>query len=556
MKNIGMKVLCGMLLCGVFSGVNNVNATSYNYDTTSEFSARNTTSSGWNGNMYIRMGFKMCSKSDVLATWNSYYMYTWDNSNTGGNLANWPGVVMPEIEGDVRCYTRTIDDGKHYNKIIFDNGKDGNDKRQTIDLDVIDDSGRLVNSLAYLFNESDRVDGGNYKGRWAVNDTNALIDMVAVAKGLDANKYTTATYAAVLDALGSDVPVEEVTVDNQYQYNLGADYVSKLTLSNDVLGKLTIGNEGEIYTSEYLNAYNKLGNALNNLVEKKIIMVDGNIVNGSVSAGYKTGSDNDINITVSPNLGYETESITVKEIVSFDQSGDPVFGGETDIDVEPGVDNYEFSFSESSLEGYYITVTFKAKTYNIIFIVGENGEIKTMSDEDVESPVQVYYGDDYSLKIIANEGYEIDTILVNGEEYSMVGGVLTIENIVVDTEVKIAFKLQSYTIVVDGRAYSFDFGTTYEQMLEELDLEKEGYRFLYLVDKDGNRVSDGYVVQGDAEFTTVYEKDEDIVVPDTGSSQGSGEGAKYSLIGCASVGAVMGAVLMIAKQRRDDRKNK
>ncbi|MBR0467835.1 starch-binding protein [Candidatus Saccharibacteria bacterium] len=556
MKNIGTKVLCGMLLCGVFLGVNNVNAASYNYDTTSEFSARNTTSSGWNGNMYIRMGFKMCSKSDVLATWNSYYMYTWDNSNTGGNLANWPGVVMPEVEGDVRCYTRTIDDGKHYNKIIFDNGKDGNDKRQTIDLDVIDDSGRLVNSLAYLFNESDRVDGGNYKGRWAVNDTSALIDMVAVAKGLDANKYTTATYATVLDALGSDVPVEEVTVDNQYQYNLGADYVSKLTLSNDVLGKLNIGNEGEIYTSEYLNAYNKLGNALNNLVEKKIIMVDGNIANGSVSAGYKTGSDNDINITVSPNLGYETESITVKEIVSFDQSGDPVFGGETDIDVEPGVDNYEFSFGESSLEGYYITVTFKAKTYNIIFIVGENGEIKTMSDEDVESPVQVYYGDDYSLKIIANEGYEIDTILVNGEEYSMVGGVLTIKNIVVDTEVKIAFKLQSYTIVVDGRAYSFDFGTTYEQMLEELDLEKEGYRFLYLVDKDGNRVPDGYVVQGDAEFATVYEKNEDIVVPDTGSNQGSGEGAKYSLIGCASVGAVMGAVLMIAKQRRDDRKNK
>ena len=575
MKNIGKKVLCGTLLCGVFLGVNNVNATSYNYDTTSEFSARNTTSSGWNGNMYIRMGFKMCSKSDVLATWNSYYMYTWDNSNTSGKLANWPGVVMSEVEGDVRCYTRTIDDGKHYNKIIFDNGKDGNDKRQTINLDVIDDSGRLVNSLAYLFNESDRVDGGNYKGRWAVNDTSALIDMVAVAKGLDANKYTTATYATVLDALGSDVPVEEVTVDNQYQYNLGADYVSKLTLSNDVLGKLTIENEGEIYTSEYLNKYNALGNALNNLVEKKAILVDDDINNGSVSAGYQTGSDNSIDIVASPNQGYEVESITVKEIVSFDQFGNPVFGDETAIDVTPDVNNYEFSFGESNLEGYYITATFKVKIYNIVFTVGENGEIKTISDEDIESPVQVYYGDDYSLRIVANEGYEINTILVNGEEHSMVDGVLTIENITGNTGVEISFKLRSYRIVIDGKEYSFNFGTTYEQILDSIDLKKDGYKFLYLVDEDNNRIDDDYVVQGDAVFTAVYEKEDSdqdeekedsiqdeenengaLVVPDTGENQKLSQGSEYGLIGCASIGAVMGAVLMVAKQKRDARKNK
>ena len=124
------------------------------------------------------------------------------------------------------------------------------------------------------------------------------------------------------------------------------------------------------------------------------------------------------------------------------------------------------------------------------------------------------------------------------------------------------FKAKSYIITVDGEEYTFDFGTTYEQMLEGINLEKEGHKFLYLVDEDGEKVPDDYVVRGDAEFTAVYEEEgaatdeEDIAVPDTGSEQGFGEGAKYSLIGCASVGAAMGAVLMVAKQRRGDRKNK
>lgn len=570
MKNIETKLLCGALLCGAFLGVNNVSAASYNYDTTSEFSARNTSSSGWNGNMYIRMGFKMCTKSDVLEAWDSYRMYTWDNSNSGGNLADWPGVVMPEVEGNVRCYTRTIDDGKHYNKIIFDNGKEGDDKRQTIDLDVIDDSGKIVNSLAYVFNESDRITEGEqygkYKGRWAVNDTTALKGIVEVAEGLNKNNYTIASYNAVKEALGTSVEVEEVTVENQGQYELGADYISQLTLANDILGKLNIENEGETYTSEYLNKYNALGNALNNLVERKTILVDDDVANGSISAAYQSDSDDHIAIEASPNLGYEVESITVKEIVTFDQ-GSPVFGNETALDVDPDTNDYEFSFGESGIVGYYITATFKMKTYNITFVVGENGEIKTIGDEDIESPVQVYYGEDYSLKIIAKEGYEIDTILVNGEEYSMEDGVLTIENIVIDTEVRISFKLQSYVIMVDGKKYSFSFGTTYKQMIEGIDLDKEGYKFLYLVDEEGNKVEDNYVVRGDAVFEAIYKKEDsaqdskddsedDLAVPNTGENQKSSQGVEYGLISCASAGAVMGAVLMIAKQKRDERKNK
>lgn len=484
MKNTGIKVLCGALLCGAFFGVNNVSA-AYNYNTTSEFSARDTSSSGWNGNTYIRMNFKMCVKSNVLEAQNSYNMYTWDNSNTGGNLASWPGVPMPDVEDDAHCYTRTIDDGKHYNLIIFNGGG-----KQTIDLDVINDSGKLVNSLAYLFDESDVITEGNqygkYKGRWAVNDTSALVDMVAVAKGLneEKDKYTIDSYAAVVVALGDDVAVEEVTVENQDQYELGADYVSKLDLSNDVLGKLIIGNEGDTYTSEYLDRYNELGEALNNLVERKSIVVDDNIDNGIVEAAYKENSDSEIDIQVSPDTGYEVRSITVKEIVSYDQSGNPVFGEVTDIDVNPDQNDYEYSFDQSaSIKGLYISAVFGIK---------------------------------------------------------------------------------SCVITVDDKEYAFDYGTTYAQMLEELDLEKDGRKFLYLVDEDGNEVGDDYVVTGDARFTVVYEKDDsgsggegednDLAVPDTGSGQKSDQGVNYGLIGCAFAGGMLGAVLMIMKQKREDQK--
>lgn len=549
MKNIGMKVLCGALLCGAFLSVNNVSAASYNYDITSKFQVTN--------NTYIRAGDKVCVKTDSLP--GTKYLYAWDTSNGNHSLAGWPGVILSDDEG-VYCYTHR-DDGYHYNMVIFDNNN-----KKTIDLSVVNDSGNLVKSLAYLFDESDKITEGNqygrYVGRWAVKDTDALVAMVNEADGLDKDVYTITSYAAVEAALGDNVEVGDVNVDNQDQWDLGAYYISQLNLSNDVLKKLIITNDGNGYESEYLDAYNALGAAMNNLVERKVILVDENTTNGSVSAGYQSGSDNDIDIEVSPELGYEVESITVKEITSFDQSGDPVFGGETALDVDPDVNNYEFSFGESGIAGYYVTATFKMKTYNITFVVGENGEIKTIGDEDIESPVQVYYGEDYSLKIIAKEGYKIDTILVNGEEYSMEDGVLTIENIMVDTEVRISFKLQSYVITVDGKEYSFNYGTTYEQMLEGIDLEKEGYKFLYLVDENGEKVTDDYVIQGDAEFTAVYEEEgaatdeEDIAVPDTGSEQGFGEGIKYSLIGCASVGAVMGAALMVAKQRRDGCKNK
>ena len=442
MKKIGMKVLCGALLCGAFLSANNVSA-AYNYDTTSEFSAQDT---------YIRVGTELCVKSTVLQ--GSRYMYAWDTSNSDHPLRGWPGVDLVEAGDGLYCYEHDADDGYQYDMVIFNN----NGGSQTVDLSVINDSAGLVKSLVYMFDESDYYGDdiyGNrtYKGRWAVNDTNALVDMVAVAKGLDANRYTIASYEAVADALGSDVAVADVTVENQGQYDLGADYISKLNLSNDVLGKLLIARNGVDYSSAYLDAYNTLGAALNNLVERKMIVVDDGIVNGNVVAEYKPNSDSEINIELTPDFGYEIGSIIVKQIASYDdETKEMTFGETTEIEVVPGEDTYLYAFGDADVKGAYISATFKAK---------------------------------------------------------------------------------SYIITVDGEEYTFDFGTTYEQMLEGIDLKKEGYKFLYLVDEDGEKVPDDYVVRGDAEFTAVYEEEgaaadeEDIAVPDTGSEQGFGEWGRY-----------------------------
>ena len=91
-------------------------------------------------------------------------------------------------------------------------------------------------------------------------------------------------------------------------------------------------------------------------------------------------------------------------------------------------------------------------------------------------------------------------------------------NIKEDTDVEISFKLQLFTIKVDGQEYKFSYNTTYEQIIEYLNLS-DNEDFLYLKDKDGNKLTDSYKVEKDDELTVVYKdkkdesKSEDKVLP-------------------------------------------
>lgn len=207
MKRMRAVFACGVAFFGALFGAGGVSA--YNYNIPSEFEAGGPT----------RTGFKMCVKSDVLGTQN--YMYIWNSGNNNDALAAWPGVRMEDDGSGVYCHTITEQENRYYNFVIFNNDSG----KQTIDLSVVNDTNNLVNSLVYLFNENDMIKNGKYKGRWVVNDTSALEAMVSVAKSLDASEYTIASYSAVIAALGSDVSVSDVNVDNQDQYDLGADYI-------------------------------------------------------------------------------------------------------------------------------------------------------------------------------------------------------------------------------------------------------------------------------------------------------------------------------------------
>lgn len=495
MKGMFAKAFCGTLVLSSLFGVMNVNA--YEYDTTSVFRAKYQ-EGGQEKSAYLRNGFRLCVKSDLLQ---DHSVYIW-NDLSGAAERGWPGIQMGNAgEYGLYCYTYDEGDDKHYDYVIFN---DGSSQHQTIDLSVIDDSSRLVNSLVYSFGENDRIESnGRYAGRWIVNDTSALVAMVAEAKGLNAADYTIDSYNAVLAALGSDVAVEDVTPENQGQYVLKADYISKLNIGNDILNKLyvTYDEATGIYSSQYLDAYNTLGAAMNNLVERKDIVVSENIQNGQVTAAYQADKDNVVDINVAANTGYETSALTVTKILSYDESGNPVFGDTEDITVVPGQDNYNYSFDYDTFEGVglYINASFKRKAYSIVFVVGANGEIKTLEGEDIESPVTVYYGDDYSLKIVAKEGYKIDTVIVNGVEYAMTDGALTLENITTDTTVEISFTPE-----------------------EEDEPEEED----------------------------TPEEEQEIVVPNTGAETGASEATKASLIGCISVGIILSLAVVMPNYKK------
>ena len=456
----------------------------------------------------IQDGFQLCVKSDVLKTAGAYKMYAWSTFNGNHALAGWPGVDMTDTNNDVYCYTHTAD-GERYDYVIF-NGNGA----QTIDLNTINDSKGVINSLIYTFEESDRQGDGKYKGKWIVNDTQALQNMVTEAKGLNPDDYTISSYNDVKTALGDAVTASNINNSNKDQYSLGADYISQLTFDSDILEKLTLVYDDGTnqYSSEYLTKYNQLGTAMNNLVKRKDILVNNNATGGVINASYKTNSDTSISITVQANEGYELESLTVKKITSYDASDNPVFGESTNIDIT--ANNYEYSFNSSeyssnNMVGVYVDATFKKKTYQINFVVGANGEIKTLTDGNITSPVTVEYGDDYSLKIIANEGYEVDEIIVNGVKYNLTNGILIIPNVQINTNVNISFKLKTYTIKVDDKEYTFSHGTTYEQMLIGMNLAKTGYKFLYLTDATGNKITENYIVNKNDNLSAKYQKIEE-----------------------------------------------
>ncbi|MCX8481432.1 MAG: hypothetical protein ORN58_05875, partial [Sediminibacterium sp.] len=87
-----------------------------------------------------------------------------------------------------------------------------------------------------------------------------------------------------------------------------------------------------------------------------------------------------------------------------------------------------------------IKVVFKLKTYSIISSAGSNGNITPAGTSIVNS------GDNISFIIVPNNGYDIDSILVDGTLQSPIS-ILTLTNILKNTTVRVTFKIKTYSII-------------------------------------------------------------------------------------------------------------
>ena len=141
----------------------------------------------------------------------------------------------------------------------------------------------------------------------------------------------------------------------------------------------------------------------------------------SYSAYVKRG--NDTIVTVTPNEGYELKSMTVNDEEKFSDVKDGVLTISnilTDIDV---------------------VATFKKLTFKITTTASEGGTV-------VPSSEIIEWGDDATVTVTPNEGYELSTLTVDGNDKisELKDGVLTISAVKANVNVEATFKKLTFKI--------------------------------------------------------------------------------------------------------------
>ena len=167
------------------------------------------------------------------------------------------------------------------------------------------------------------------------------------------------------------------------------------------------------------------------------------------------------NYAITPNTGYLIDSITV--------NGNKV----------PNVNNYTFDSVKSNQT---IKVVFKLQTFTITTSAGNEGRISPQGVSNVN------YGATPSYTITPNIGYEIDSIIINGNKVSNVN-YLTIDSVKANQIIRIVFKPQTFTIFASARSGGIisPQGNT---------LVKFGDRQVYTISPNNGYIIDSIVVNG------------------------------------------------------------
>ncbi len=428
----------------------------------------------------LMKGDKVCVDSSVLKSSGQYYIYAWVGGADTYKNHEWPGVKMTKETEDVYCYSPEYD---NYSMVIFNNGTSNNGgNKQTIDLYT------LGSGLIYLFDgtQTKEDNGTKYYGKWAIYDKSELVNLVKEVEKYNELDYTIKTYQNLLKVLNGDGTT------------IGASELSKKDYKDENMEIKTRDNEEGFY-SIYEQVLENLKQAKKQLVKRhKVVIKDS--ANGNVSFSWKENSDTAITLKSASNKGYYLSGLKVTNITGYD--GDkPILGNQvTELSINDS-NNYDYNLNSD----VYVEAIFSKKTYKLTFKVGKNGNIYNSSDKEISSPVTVEYDDDFTLKVVANEGYDVDKIIINGKEYTLKDGAVTIKNIDSDITIEVSFKIKSFIVNVDGKDYNVEYGTTYDDLLDLLS-SKDNSKLKGLKDVDGNILDKNFKVTDNVTLKGIYDQ--------------------------------------------------
>jgi len=156
------------------------------------------------------------------------------------------------------------------------------------------------------------------------------------------------------------------------------------------------------------------------MINQYTITVSANPTVGGVVAGggnYQHGDQ--VDLTATPNEGYEFVNWTENGTVVSDQA------------------NYSFTATKDRT----LVANFRLKTYTIAATSGNGGSI------DPAGNIKVKYGTDKEFTMNPDEGYEVDDVLVDDVSIGAVT-FYKFENVTADHTIHVTFKIKTYTITL------------------------------------------------------------------------------------------------------------
>lgn len=204
------------------------------------------------------------------------------------------------------------------------------------------------------------------------------------------------------DAYPYDLPEAAIEPYGSKGYNLGVGFtgVAGTYLTVELSGRTTMSLDG-------LGVYRALvGECVQRYfpVVRHTIRVSGG-KNGRVSpvGATEVEKGKDFTLTITPEEGYELDALLLDG-------------------VKQEVYTQQYTLSEVDAD-HTIEVSFKRKQYAVQVEAGENGAIYPNKD------VTVPHGGKLTLFVSPNPGYRLDTLFVNGEQMTIEGQTLVVENV-------------------------------------------------------------------------------------------------------------------------------